>query len=87
MTKAAVLSSLRLLLKEIGVDKAASDGTHDLRRGHALDLQLAGAPVFAILEAGGWRSPAFLKYLDLHQLDRDLVVQSHVAESSSDEEA
>ena len=86
MNRASVLCALRFLLEKVGVEKAGCYGTHDLRRGHALDLQLAGAPLFAILEAGGWRSPAFLKYLDLHQLDRDLVVQSHVAESSSDEE-
>jgi len=86
MNRASVLCALRCLLEKVGVEKAGCYGTHDLRRGHALDLQLAGAPLFAILEAGGWRSPAFLKYLDLHQLDRDLVVQSHVAESSSDEE-
>ena len=86
LTGASVLAALRTLLECVGVERAACYRTHDLRRGHALDLQLAGAPLFAILDAGGWRSPAFLKYLDLHQLDRDLVVQSHVADSSTDED-
>ena len=86
MNRTSVLRALRVLLDKVGVEKSSFYGTHDLRRGHALDLQLAGAPLQVILEAGGWRSPAFLKYLDLHQLDRDLVVQSHIDESSSDEE-
>ena len=42
----------------------------------------AGAPLWAILQAGEWRSPAFLKYLDLHKLDMDLVMQAHVDEES-----
>ena len=47
-----------------------------------------GAPLWKILEAGEWSSPAFLSYLDLHQLDRDLMVQTHCIDSdSSDEEA
>ena len=46
-----------------------------------------GAPLWKILEAGEWRSPAFLKYLDLHSLDRDLVIQAHVVESDSESDA
>ena len=34
-----------------------------------------GAPLWEILAAGEWRSPAFLDYLDLHQLEQDAVVQ------------
>ena len=44
-----------------------------------------GAPLWEILEAGQWRSPAFLKYLDLHSLDKKMVIQAHVAESDGDE--
>ena len=46
----------------------------------------SGAPLWEILEAGEWTSPAFLKYLDLHRLDAELVVQAHVGESDSEEE-
>ena len=48
-------------------------------------LPLWLASLFEILEAGEWTSPAFLKYLDLHRLERDLVIQSHVDESDGDE--
>ena len=76
--------------------------THDLRRGHARDLQLSGtgtsfslfvvslmydvvgAPLYEILQAGEWRSPAFLKYLDMETFERDLVIQAHLNEESED---
>ena len=50
-----------------------------------MDLQLSKAPLFEILEAGEWKSPAFLQYLDLHRLERDAVVQAHLDESDDDE--
>ena len=60
--------------------------THDLRRGHARDLQKNGASLAEILEAGQWCSPAFLAYLDKDQLEMDAVVEAHLAESSEEEE-
>ena len=86
ITKNDALSKLRVMLKAIGVEKAECYRSHDIRRGHALDLQCAGAPLWQILEAGEWSSPAFLKYLDLQQLDTELVVQAHCGESDSDDE-
>ncbi len=44
-----------------------------------------GAPLWKILEAGEWRSPAFLKYLDFHKLETGLVMQAHLEESDEDE--
>ena len=44
----------------------------------------AGAPLHVILNAGEWSSPAFLKYLDLHKLQTDLVVQSVLEESDAE---
>ena len=44
----------------------------------------AGAPLYEILAAGEWKSPAFLSYLDMHQLDCELVWQAHVEESGAD---
>ena len=59
--------------------------THDIRRGHARDLQEAGAPLYIILQAGEWRSPAFLSYLDVQKLEHDAVLQSHAEEWHLDE--
>ena len=44
-----------------------------------------GAPLWQILEAGQWRSPAFLSYLDMHSLEKDLVVQAHCDESDEED--
>ena len=42
-------------------------------------MYVAGAPLWKILAAGEWRSPAFLEYMDIHRLENDVVVQvSHV---------
>ena len=77
------------LLKEccskLRIPRAMEFVCHDLRRGHAKDLQQAGASLREILDAGQWRSPRFLKYLDLDSLEKDLVVSAHLAESSDEE--
>ena len=81
ITAASAIDALRRLLTALKVKQSQLYCTHDLRRGHALDLQCSGAPLWEILDAGEWSSPAFLKYLDLHRLDAELVVQAHVDES------
>ena len=49
--------------------------------------EFVGAPLYEILQAGEWRSPAFLKYLDMETLERDLVIQAHLNEESEDEDS
>lgn len=44
---------------------------------------VAGAPLWHILAAGDWRSPAFMCYMDQHKLETELVLQAHDAESDS----
>ena len=58
-------------------------------RGESLPLLLSyqGAPLWQILAAGEWRSPAFLLYLDMHKLESDLVVQAHVDESDPEDDS
>ena len=105
ITAAGALDALRAMLTGIGVSAPEQYRTHDLRRGHALDLQLSGmcyascwacsvpfwllcvlgAPLWEILAAGEWRSPAFMQYLDCHRLETDVVVQAHVDESDDDD--
>jgi hypothetical protein len=79
------LSLLRNLLEWLEVSNVTSYRTHDLRRGHAKDLQVSGASLAEILAAGQWRSPAFLQYLDIEQLEHDAVVEAHLEESSDSE--
>ena len=45
----------------------------------------SGAPLPEIFEAGEWSSPAFFRYLDLHRLDTEFVVQALACESDSDD--
>ena len=47
-------------------------------------MQDAGTPLVKLLEWGQWATPAFLKYVDLQFLERDIVIQAHDDESSSD---
>jgi hypothetical protein len=81
-TPSAALGLLRDMLSFLNVPDAAHFRTHDMRRGHAEDLKLSGATLYEILMAGEWRSPAFLKYLDLHELESAAVIEAHLAEES-----
>ena len=42
----------------------------------------AGAPLWKILAAGEWRSPAFLDYLDVHKMEVEMVLQGCLDEES-----
>ena len=55
ITAALALQELRSMLHALGIQNANSYRTHDLRRGHAKDLQLSNAPLSVILRAGEWR--------------------------------
>ena len=60
---------------------------HASRMSEVMSLAFAfgsGAPLWTILQAGEWRSPAFLSYLDLHTLETDLVIQAHCDESEDE---
>jgi hypothetical protein len=76
--------SLRQALTELKVPHAVSYGTHDIRRGHAKDLQMSGASLAETLAAGQWRSPAFMKYLDQSELEQGVALEAAV-ESDDDE--
>ena len=91
ITVARALTTLRFLLEKIGVEEPRDYRTHDLRRGHVLDLQqsgraahvsvhllqmsLLGAPLPRIMEEAQWKPPAFMKYIDCGLLEHDAVVQ------------
>ena len=81
----AALSMLRNLLEWMQIPGASGYRTHDMRRGHARDLQEGGASLFEILQAGQWRSPAFFTYLDVAELEHSAVVEAHMNESSDED--
>ena len=41
-----------------------------------------GGPLWKILAAGEWRSPAFLDYLDIHKMEVEMVLQGCLDEES-----
>ena len=69
---------MRALLRELaaaaGVAGASQSGVgfHGFRRGRARDEYQDGTPLSRILELGGWRSPAILRYLGLKELGGDV---------------
>ena len=81
ISASSALRVLRSILEVLGVSDAALYRTHDLRRGHCMDLLESGAPLATILKASEWRSPAFLSYVDMEQLERDAVIQAHLDDS------
>ena len=58
---------------------------HALTRTCCLVLR-EGSSLWEILAAGEWSSPAFLKYMDLNQLETDLVLKSHLDDSDCDQD-
>ena len=84
VTAGRALFVLRTMLAILGVPDAMKYRTHDFRRGHAKDLQMSGAPLYTILVAGEWWSPAFLEYIAMHRLETDLVIQAHLEESDGE---
>ena len=80
------LHQLRTMLEVLGIENAPTFRCHDLRRGHAKDLQLRGANLYEILAADERRSPAFLECLSLGDLEMGAVIEAHQAESSSEDE-
>ena len=59
--------------------------THDLRRGHTEDLNLSGATLLEMLQAGEWRSSAFLNYLAVNDFESAAVVAAHVNDESDED--
>ena len=89
ITAASALANLRSWLQRLEVPDAEKYRLHDFRRGHCRDLQASGASLAKILEAGEWKSPAFLSYLDKAELENEAVAQVHVdahLDDSSDED-
>ena len=85
VTPSSALAALRDRLRRLNVEKADCYRTQDFRRGHCRDMQSNGSTLHEILSAGEWKSPAFLLYADLEQLEHDSVVEAHLAESSDED--
>jgi len=88
---ARALWQLREMLGRLGYDDAAIYRTHDLRRGHALDIQERGGSLQEIWAAGEWKPGSHLAYMNIPKLRNSVVEAAHhletiLADSSSEEE-
>ena len=81
------LAQFRVILSLFCVENVGSYRTRDLRRGQARDMQARGATAREILEMGGWRSGAFMEYLDRDCLVDDAVLEAHLVESDEGEDS
>ena len=66
------LADLREVLELLHVPDASKYRTHDLRRGHARDVQSSGATLQELVAAGQW-SPGWTKYVDMDALESEEV--------------
>lgn len=78
---AAALADLRRLSAFLDLGRP---GWHAFRRGMAQDMLDGGSSLSQILQAGGWRSSAFLRYLIKHDVDAREAAEFAIADSDSD---
>ena len=75
---------IRNIAKALGIQEAVRGTWHAFRRGKASDMLSAGDPISTILQAGGWRSPAILRYLVMEELDHRVATNATVDASDSE---
>ena len=80
----ALLKGLRRHLTLSGVPEAHKYGLKGFRHGCAMDMALAGRPLYEILQAGEWRSAAVKEYLDRKELEP--LAFLNVVENHSDDD-
>ncbi len=75
---------LRFYGERVHVDHPERLSTKVFRRGAAIHMVKSNHPLAQVLEAGGWRSSAFLKYILKDEVDQ-LLLFADLAEMSDDE--
>jgi hypothetical protein len=79
ITSRQVITSLRAACATIGSAQLGFEpeeiGTHSLRLGAAMEMYLAGVPVYTIMLIGRWSSDAFLWYIrrQVEQFSKDVA--------------
>ncbi len=80
-SSASALAIIRSSCLALGLPRV---GWHSFRRGAARDMLNAGCSLAQILEAGGWRSAAFLRYLSRRDIDARVALELAEVASGSD---
>lgn len=83
ISQQGVNQALRRRVRSCGVPDAASFSSKVFRRGHARDMVQRGSRIAEILAAGQWRSPQFMKYLDIQELESATVLEAALADESA----
>ena len=81
----AALKRLRRLLTLSQVPSAPSFTFKAFRAGKATALAAAGKSVGTILQAGEWRSAAFLSYVDTDVVDQAQLLDQAMCQSEDEE--
>ena len=84
LTPSSAKQRLRRYAKLLGVQSSSELTLKTFRASRATTLALEGKPGHQRLEAGEWRSAAFLKYVSTDSLDAGAVLMKSVVESDSD---
>ena len=84
--QALALARLRRRCEALGIAAASPIGFHAFRRGRASDLLAEGTSIGALLQLGGWRSPAILSYFAVNDLENRLGAIHVIEDSDSDVE-
>jgi len=84
LTSGQAKGRLRRYASLLGVQGAAKLTLKTFRASRATALAKAGKPVHEILDAGEWKSAAFLKYASPDSLDAGALLARSVQESESD---
>ena len=82
LTPSAAVQKLRRYARMLGVAGSCTLTLKTFRASRATSLALQGRPIHHILEAGEWRSAAFLKYASVDSLDRGALLQEAVNNNS-----
>ena len=76
-----LLATLRKILKALNVDRPEEFTFKAFRAGHATALAEEGKSIGDILNAGEWRSAAFLSYIDEDIVDASQVLEQVLCDS------
>ena len=79
-------SNLKTYARKLGIGRNndMQIGFHGFRRGRARDELKKGSPISRILELGGWKSSAVLRYLAIKEFDEVTALEVAVDVSESD---
>ena len=84
MSSTEFLTAVRRVLGAVGMENPEQYTLKMFRAGHASTLAEEGKSVGHILQAGEWKSAAFLSYIDEDAVDAAQIVEHVLSESDAE---